>query len=160
MTLENYLSKLEEEKEILRSGEATDLQDLMECQGAMNQRFTVVIFGMNAVNATRGDVIFARQLFDPDGYEIDDAVAVEIAVDSLEGQVEMYRNRFNLGVTAGLLVELIDYIYTTDNHKSIDEVLKSFQEYMSFLQYQIGLLLPFHDLGVAFEGRHHVESGS
>jgi hypothetical protein len=157
MDVNEFIEKIEEKKKAVRAQRAEDLERLNDRRGAMNQRFTVTIFAMNEVSSTRGDTKFIRQLISSDEYELPLETVKKIAVDIFEGQVEMYTVRYHLEDTADLIEELIGVIEAADDETKIQDLMVHLQEYFAFLEYQIGVRIPFHDLAVAFEGRSTVD---
>jgi hypothetical protein len=157
MEAEKYIRKLETAKESVLNGEANDLERLEERRGAMNQRFTVFMFAMNEVGSTKGDTKFVRDLLETDEYELELGTVKGISIDIFADQVEMYDVRYHLEDTAVLLNELVDVIEEIEDEDTFYETMKHVQEYMNYLGYQIGVRIPFHDLGVAFEGRSTVD---
>jgi hypothetical protein len=157
MTLQSeFVEDVRAEKAAVRAGESEDLDRLAERKGAMNQGLGVHQFAFNDAGSTYEDAKLFRRIVSGDGYDLPLTDVREVAADTFAGRVSGFR-RYHLDNAADLLERLAEVVVEVDDSDDFDELIKETYEYMIHLQYRIATRLPFHELGVVFEGYKLVE---
>lgn len=146
-TLDDLLRELAKVKEIVRVGNAEDVNRVKNLVGAMGQSFTTTIFAFQQVSAIRSDILFVTGL--ASRYK-EPWVAI-VASEILRSQVKTLHTRYALKDTAALTAKAADVAATLDSDQIIT-LFRSLQEYYVFLIRRIRDFLPFYELSVAYEG--------
>lgn len=153
MLTEN-LADLEAAVDAAQRGEMADIARLREQRGAHNQRFTVTIFAMfeisRCMEAVRACV--GRLAGGDDGAASDPATAAFVSA-----HIGVTERRYGLTDTGRFLGVLADALESG----SLDQARSTavlMSDYLNFLQFLIAVEIPWHELGVAFEGARTVDA--
>jgi len=157
MSVDSYLSDLEREKGAVRSEKSSDLKQLAERKGAMNQGFTIHIFALSDISAVHGDTSLFRTLATDENYDLPVGTVANAAAEQFEGRIAKFGGRYHLENAADLMEQLADVLREVDDEAEFVKLMRETREYLNYLQYQIGARIPFHELGVVFEGRQPID---
>jgi hypothetical protein len=131
------------------TGQIPDIARLREQRGANNQGFTVTMFAM----AEAGRCLEALRLLIAriDGWPADEPFADPDATRFLSAHQAILDRRYGLIDAARYLRRLGEAIETGDLADVHAQSLLMLN-YMNYLQFLIAVEIPWHELGVAFEG--------
>lgn len=141
------LTELTEAVDAAERGDIADIARLRAQRGAHNQGFTVTIFAMfeigRCLEAVRAAV---GALAKADGKPNEPAT-----VAFVRAHVGVTRRRYGLEDTARYLELLADAL-EADSLDDARAAAGLLGDYLNFLQFLIAVDIPWHELGVAFEG--------
>lgn len=136
---------------------APDLQRIYNRRLANNQAFTVMIFGMAAMQKLHADVRLLMQMVESHGLAIADVKKVAGAL--LTSHESILRKRYELTDAADLVKEARTALLEIEKSQDWNRLLTELFTYSNYVTNAIAVLIPWHELSVAFEGARTVSQG-
>lgn len=151
--LQSFLAEIRGASETARTGHPGDLDRVRKLVGAMGQSFTTTVFAFQQASALKDSAHFIAAMAEK--YPNEPWVAT-VASEMLRRPVNTLKTRYALTDTAAIH-EQASKIAAGLNGRELLDLARRLIEYHGFLVRRIRDLLPFHELGIAFEG-HKVVS--
>ncbi len=153
--LETVLKRISTMTDAVRGNTLTsDLQRIYNSKMANDQSFTVVIFGMAQMQKLHADVRLLAQMVETHGLALSDVK--KVAESMLTGHEGTLRKRYELTDAADLVREAKAALLAVESKADWSRLLMQLSLYAHNVSHALAVLLPWHELAVAFEGSRTV----
>ncbi len=153
--LETVLKRISTMTDAVRGNTLTsDLQRIYNRKMANDQSFTVMIFGMAQMQKLHADVRLLMQMVETYGLALSDVK--KVAEGMLTGHEGILRKRYELTDAADLVREAKAALLAVENKEDWSRLLTQMYLYANDVTHALAVLIPWHELAVAFEGSRTV----
>jgi hypothetical protein len=153
--LESLLKRISTMTSAVRGTALTpDLQRIYVSKMANDQSFTVVMFGMAQMQKLHADLRLLMQMVENHGLAIPDVK--KVAESLLNGHENALRKRYDLTDAADLVRDAKVALLGVSSKEDWSGLLAPLSVFAHNVSHALAVLLPWHELSVAFEGARTV----